>query len=457
MAMMAKTLSSIARKQFFFEKKHQKTFTRSGTCQSHQSRQLNEQKFFGSFFQKRTTFFLTCLAALMLPQVATASALRVCADPTNPPFSSSSPASPGLYLELGGAIGQKLDRPVTPVWELTYFGKHAVRESLLAGKCDMQVGLPAGVDFMGPKMVFSRPFISIGYALITRADARPLSLAGLRGKRVAVQLSTEPQNLLAMHDDVTMVTVLSPEEGMRALADGTADAAFLWGPSAGYINHAALHDAYRVTPIAGRSMQWAVAVGFDSAHAALRDQVNQALDGLADTVTVLARKYGFPAAAPVSLAAATADQPATGENGEALANIHRLVYQGRRDTALPVLRVDAVQSTSDDQQSNADYVVPKPTDADKNFHPAASPAAAAEGRTIFNGTCNHCHGPDAEQSVRKIDLRLLRHRYGGDMDEVFHYTVTHGRESKGMPNWSSVFTEDDFTKILAFLHTVQTD
>jgi len=41
------------------------------------------------------------------------------------------------------------------------------------------------------------------------------------------------------------------------------------------------------------------------------------------------------------------------------------------------------------------------------------------------------------------------------MDQVFHFTVTHGREAKGMPNWSGVFTEDDFAKMLAFLHTVQ--
>jgi mono/diheme cytochrome c family protein len=321
----------------------------------------------------------------------------------------------------------------------------------------MQVGLPAGVGFMGPKMLFSRPFISIGYALITRAGMQPVSLAGLRGKRVAVQLSTEPQNLLAMHDDITMVTVLSPEEGMRALADGTADAAFLWGPSAGYMNHVALHDAYRVTPIAGHGMQWEVAVGFDSKHAALRDRVDHALDGLTDTVATLARKYGFPAAAPVSLASAGSDQAGQGTNGAALANIHRLVYESGGDATLPILRVDAVDATTEDQQSNADYVAPNLTDADKSFHPAASPAAAAEGRTIFNGTCNHCHGPDAEQSVRKIDLRLLHHRYGGAMDQVFHYTVTHGRESKGMPNWSSVFTESDFTKILAFLHTVQTN
>lgn len=42
------------------------------------------------------------------------------------------------------------------------------------------------------------------------------------------------------------------------------------------------------------------------------------------------------------------------------------------------------------------------------------------------------------------------------MDETFTYTVTHGRVEKGMPNWTDIISDDDFSKILAFLHTVQT-
>jgi len=45
------------RKMFFFEKKNQKTFIRSGTRGSNRvgsPGRAQEQKFFGSFFQKRT-------------------------------------------------------------------------------------------------------------------------------------------------------------------------------------------------------------------------------------------------------------------------------------------------------------------------------------------------------------------------------------------------------------------
>ena len=59
------------------------------------------------------------------------------------------------------------------------------------------------------------------------------------------------------------------------------------------------------------------------------------------------------------------------------------------------------------------------------------------------------------QSERQINLRLLRHRYGEDMNDVFKTTVTKGRPAKGMPTWEGVFTEQDFAKIYAFLETVQ--
>ncbi len=81
----------------------------------------------------------------------------------------------------------------------------------------------------------------------------------------------------------------------------------------------------------------------------------------------------------------------------------------------------------------------------------------ADGQKIFNGTCSHCHGPNAVVSIKRLDLRQLRHRYGDDTETVFHETVTKGRPSKGMPDWSKVFTEDKFGEIYAYLNTIQSE
>jgi hypothetical protein len=49
------------RKYFFFEKKKQKTFVPSANAADTSSTSLKYQKFFGSFFQKRTAFLtLAC-------------------------------------------------------------------------------------------------------------------------------------------------------------------------------------------------------------------------------------------------------------------------------------------------------------------------------------------------------------------------------------------------------------
>jgi hypothetical protein len=46
---------------FFFEKKNQKTFARWHTRRmSNWATDASEQKFFASFFQKRSPFFLAC-------------------------------------------------------------------------------------------------------------------------------------------------------------------------------------------------------------------------------------------------------------------------------------------------------------------------------------------------------------------------------------------------------------
>lgn len=351
----------------------------------------------------RLRVLLAGLLLLLRPPAhadAQAVPLRVCLDPDNLPFSSSHAEPPGIYVELAQRIAAALGSRFEPVWTRTYFGKHQVRTTLLAGRCDAFIGLPETADFMGPRVVMSQPILSLGYALVSPRGAPAASLADLAGKRVAVQFDTPPQSLLASRDDVRMVTVLSPEEAMRDLAAKAVDDAFIWGPSAGWVNRSSLNGAYRVVPVAGKALQWQAAIGFPSGGTGLRDAVDRVLPGLKNAMPALLAKYGFPDAAPIELAAAPA-QPA------------------------------------------------QPTAA------AGSAEQISAGRGLFNQNCSHCHGPDAVQGVRRRNLRLLHERHGDEMDQVFFTTVTHGRPDKGMPNWSGILSNDQFHAILAFLHSIQ--
>ena len=228
--------------------------------------------------------------------------LRLCADPDNLPFSSDRAENPGIYREIGRAIAQELNRPLTEVWYRTNFGKRATRVTLLAKQCDFSVGLPGDSDFMGPALIFSRPFMKAGYALVLKKPATVSSWADLNGKAIAVQQNSTPQNFLATKDNITMVTELNPEETVKAVASGAADAAFVWAPTAGYVNKTLYSDSFNIIPVDGAGMQWPVAVAFGKRDGALRDAVNGVLNRISAKVDDLKVKYGFPAGEPVTLA-----------------------------------------------------------------------------------------------------------------------------------------------------------
>ena len=55
------------------------------------------------------------------------------------------------------------------------------------------------------------------------------------------------------------------------------------------------------------------------------------------------------------------------------------------------------------------------------------------------------------------DLRRLKRSYGKNMANVFHFTVTHGRPDKGMPDWTGRLDDETLWIIFAFLQTVQAE
>lgn len=352
--------------------------------------------------------------------------LRLCADPSNLPFSSDDPGKPGLYLEIGQALGAKLGRPVSYNWHKSYFGKRTVRETLLSKQCDAMIGLPLVDDFMGPAVIFSKPIAREGYALISSSDRRLSDIGDLKELRVAVQYQSTPQNLLALRDDIKKVTVLSPEQGMQLLDQGDVDVAFIWAPVAGWLNKTVYAGKYRVLTTEGDGLLWPTAIGFAKSSAALRDEVDAVLPSLQGQIEQLFAKYGVPNDAPIKF-------------GQA-AQVHLAA------ATLSVAVATTIGQASSGKLAAEPMVVAEAKDE-------KSPIEA--GQEIFNGTCAHCHGPNAVQSERRIDLRLLKKRYGDDMQATFWKTVHEGRPSKGMPAWKDVFSDDQLKDVYVYLQTVQ--
>ncbi len=346
---------------------------------------------------RRTLASLLLPAALLLlfPSLAHAQdpgQFRVCADPDNLPFASEDRTRQGLYVELAAALAQSMRRELTIHWWRNIYGKRMLRNTLLADKCDAYFGLPHGAELFGPRIIYSKPFLEVAYALVVPKAMTVARLADLRGKKIGVQFGSPPQFLLANLDDFQTATFLSAEEAMAALAQGQIDAAFIWGPSAGYYNKEQLGARFAVLPTNGRGMHWSVAVGFARNDAALRDLVDTHLARLDAAIADLKRKYGLPDGPAFDLTAAP--EPAAGKE-------------------------------------------------------------AAAGRVLFNNNCAHCHGPNGVAAEKRVDLRRMRLKYGAEAEHAYVKATRDGRTAKGMPAWKDTLSETELAAIKAFVDTLQ--
>jgi mono/diheme cytochrome c family protein len=185
--------------------------------------------------------------------------------------------------------------------------------------------------------------------------------------------------------------------------------------------------------VEGSGLSWDAAIGFAKTSGELRDQVDAALPQLDQVIAALKVKYGLPTDRPIQFGAADASTRSAALEPAA---------QPQPAAAAPAQAPNALVTVGEAATPAATTAAPKPEEI-------------SAGKEIFNGTCAHCHGPDAVQSERRIDLRLLQNRYGDDMRSTFWTTVHEGRPAKGMPSWKEVFTDDQFESIYAFLLTVQ--
>jgi len=337
-------------------------------------------------------------AGAFLPPAVAANVLRVCADPDNLPFSKAEGPERGLYVDLAELVAERMHSRVEYVWWLSFYQIRALRNTLLAGDCDAYFALPANADYMGRSLARTRPFLDVGYAVVAPPSFSFASLADLKGKRLAVQYGSSPQIFLAVQEGFQASTFRTADEVFTALAQQQVDAAFLWGPVAGYENQRRYGNAWRVTPVAGSGLDGQVAVAVRKGNDTLLAGLDRALAELKPEIARLADKYGFPRATPVTLEASVAPSP--------------------------MLKV------GNDDAANA-------------------------GRETFSNFCSHCHGPNAMSPVRERDLRRLKLRYGDKWRELATAAIKNGRPDNGMPPWKELLDDKRIGLLLSFFETIQ--
>ena len=173
-----------------------------------------------------------------------ATALRVCGDPDNLPFSNEK--REGFENKIAELIARDLGKPVAYQWWPHRRG--FVRNTLRAKDCDVVIGVPGGFD----PVAATKPYYRSTYYIVSRADRKPAVTSiddpRLKSMRVGVHVigndyeNTPPAHALGTRG-IRAVGFNAffgegsgnkPEDIITAVVDRTVDVAVIWGPLAGY-------------------------------------------------------------------------------------------------------------------------------------------------------------------------------------------------------------------------------
>src|SRR5207245_3069001 len=92
-----------------------------------------------------------------------------------------------------------------PFFSPTDVGRRALRPTLVAGRCDMFIGLPHATDRgAGTTIALTRPFLEVGYAVVGPPTFILHRLDDLDGMSVGVLFASTPQTLLSIRDRVRL-------------------------------------------------------------------------------------------------------------------------------------------------------------------------------------------------------------------------------------------------------------
>lgn len=250
--------------------------------------------------------------------------LIACADPNDMPFSNA--AREGFENRIAELIAADLGVKSDSFWLAGH--RTFLRRTLLDGMCDAVISFPPGVS---PAVVTTRPYFASSFVTVTRADDsrrfNSFDDPWLKDARIGLQLvgaegATTPP-AIALADRGLSAHIVGfrmwAEDGVAdpqgrivdAVADGTIDVAFVWGPFGAWF--ARRHgEALRVTPVLSDPKRpdlqfvFPMAIAVRKSDAAFRDRLQVALDRRSDAIAAILRDAGVPLQ-PVPDMSASAD------------------------------------------------------------------------------------------------------------------------------------------------------
>ncbi len=232
------------------------------------------------------------------------SALRVCSDPANLPFSNQK--GEGFENRLADLIGKKLGLPVFYTWfpQVTGF----IRNTLRLRKCDLVMGYAQGNELVQNTNHYYRSV----YVLLYRSESE---LAGvdnlddprLQDKSIGIIARTPPATIMALNGLMGKAKPFhlvvdrrytSPGERMvREISEGVLDAGLLWGPIGGY--YAKRSDVpITVVPLVkeskGPRMAYRITMGLRPNEPEWKHQLNALIAAHQQEINTILLDFGVP-------------------------------------------------------------------------------------------------------------------------------------------------------------------
>lgn len=230
--------------------------------------------------------------------------LRVCADPSNLPFSNDK--GEGFENKIAELLAAKLGKSLA----YTYYPQSTgfVRNTLGARRCDLIPGFPQGDDLVQS----TNPYYRTAYALVVRADSGlgdvdQLGDQRIRDKRIGIVAGTPPATYLTVFGEmkkarpyplVVDTRVDSSAQAMvHDLEAGEIDAGVLWGPMAAwYAKHAS--QPMHVTPLlkeaGGPPMTFRIAMGVRASDQNWKRQLNRVIAENQAEISKILSDFGVP-------------------------------------------------------------------------------------------------------------------------------------------------------------------
>lgn len=231
-------------------------------------------------------------------------ALRVCSDPNNLPFSNE--AGEGFENKIAELFAAELGVPVEYTWYPNTVG--FIRNTLRMRRCDLVLAAPTASELLQN----TNPYYRSTYALVFRKDSdiKATSLADpvMKTLRIGIVAGTPPATLIAKY---RLFTQMRPyqllvdtrfDSATAQMADdigsGEIDVGVLWGPIAGY--QVKKHNPpLRMVPLdpeveKGTRIEFRIHMGLRYNEPEWKHELNRLIEEKQDEINAILTDYGVP-------------------------------------------------------------------------------------------------------------------------------------------------------------------